>query len=217
MIEIKTFVFNAFGVNTYVLSDEFSGKCVIIDPGCHTSEEKDKLTSYIKENKLKPEILLNTHCHIDHILGNTIIKDEYGLRVESHKDDLVLLNIAVEHANIFGFRMEQPPKPDIFLDEDDCIKFGKSVISILHVPGHSPGSIAFVNHEQRFIITGDVLFQGSIGRTDLQGGNYDQLMESIRNKILPLGDTFTIYPGHGDSSTIGVEKKSNPYLNGYGD
>lgn len=216
MIEIKTFMFNAFSVNTYVLSDNFSGKCIIVDAGCHSSEEKDQLVNYIKENNLKPEILLNTHCHVDHILGNNFLKKEFNLRIECHKDDLFLLNNAVEHAQLFGFNMEEPPKPAIFLDEDMYIKFGRSVLSILHVPGHSPGSLAFVNHEQKFVVTGDVLFQGSIGRTDLQGGSYDELMNSIKTKILPLGDTFTIYPGHGENSTIGVEKKSNPFLNGYG-
>ena len=215
MIEIHSFVFSAFGVNTYVLSDEFSGKCIIIDPGCHTSEERNQLIQYIKTNNLKPELLLNTHCHVDHILGNNMIKDEYNIRVESHKDDLFLLNNAIEHAGLYGFNLEQPPKPDVFLDEDDCIKFGQSGLTILHVPGHSPGSLAFINKEQKFIITGDVLFQGSIGRADLPGGNMDQLMQSIKTKIIPLGDTFTIYPGHGESSTIGVEKKSNPFLNGF--
>jgi len=216
MIDIHTFTFNAFSVNTYILSDEFSGKCVIIDAGCHTSEEKKLLTGFIKENNLKPEILLNTHCHVDHVFGNNMLKEEYNLRIESHKDDLFLLNNAVEHARLFGLNIEQPPKPDVLLDENDGIKFGQSGLSILHVPGHSPGSIAFVNKEQKFIITGDVLFNGSIGRTDLQGGNMEQLLNSIKSKILPLGDTFTIYPGHGDSSTIGVEKKSNPFLNGFG-
>lgn len=215
MIDIHTFVFNAFGVNTYVLTDQFSKKCVIIDAACHTSEEKDRLTNFIRKNKLKPQMLLNTHCHIDHILGNQMIKDEFNLRIECHKDDIYLLHNAVEHANLFGFNLEPPPKPDNMLVENDSIKFGRSILNVLHVPGHSPGSLAFINENQKFVITGDALFHGSIGRTDLQGGDFDQLITSIKTKLLPLGDTFTIYPGHGDTSTIGVEKKTNPFLNGY--
>ncbi|NOZ45862.1 MAG: MBL fold metallo-hydrolase [Chlorobi bacterium] len=214
MIEIQTFVFNSFSVNTYLLYDS-TGKCVIIDAACQTTEEIEEIVSFIAKHNLKPEILLNTHCHVDHILGNMALKKEFNLRVECHKDDVFLLNNAVEHAHIFGFKMENPPMPDIYLDEEDCIKFGQSVISILHVPGHSPGSLAFFNQEQKFIITGDTLFHGSIGRTDLQGGNHEQLMYSINTKILPLGDTYTIFPGHGENSTIGVEKKLNPFLNGY--
>jgi len=216
MIEIKSFVFNTFSVNTYVLSDKYSSKCIIIDPGCHTSEEKKLVTSYIEKNKYKPEYIINTHNHVDHILGNNALKEEYNIPIKCHKEDLYLINNAVEYANLFGFKMEQPFQPDIFLEENDTIKIGQSSLHIVHVPGHSPGSIALINHEQKFIITGDVLFQGSIGRTDLPGGNYEIILNSIKSKLLPIGDTYTIYPGHGDKSTIGVEKKSNPFLNGFG-
>jgi hydroxyacylglutathione hydrolase len=211
MIKIKTFIFNPFQENTYLLSDE-TGDCIIIDPGCYDPDEKKTLSDYIAQNNLKCKILVNTHCHIDHILGNAYIESLYHPEIAAHNNDVFLLDDANKYAQIFGFVVDQPPAPTMFLKENTELKFGNSTLKILHVPGHSPGSIALYSPEQNFVIVGDVLFRGSIGRTDLTKGNYDHLLESIYKKLMTLPPDTVVFSGHGPKTTIHEEALSNPFL-----
>ncbi|MCT4639123.1 MAG: MBL fold metallo-hydrolase [Bacteroidales bacterium] len=211
MIEIKTFVFNPFQENTYVLSDE-TKECIIIDCGCYEDHERMQLQDYIKENDLKPVAILNTHSHVDHILGNQWIKEVFNIPLKASMKDEALLATAVSHGKMYGMILDEPPVIDEDIDESKTVKFGSSELKILDVPGHSPGCIAFYNDEQKFVFSGDVLFCGSIGRTDLPGGDYDQIMSSIMDKLTTLDDDYKVYAGHGPSTTIGIERKSNPFL-----
>lgn len=211
MIKIKTFVFNPFQENTYILSDE-TGECIIIDPGCYEPDEKETLSNYITENKLTCKMLVNTHCHIDHILGNAYVESLYKPAIAVHTEDAFLLTEANKYAQIFGFTVEQPPKPTLLLQENEVIKFGVSTLKVLHVPGHSPGSIALYSSDQNFVIVGDVLFKGSIGRTDLAKGDYDALRKSIFTKLMVLPPDTIVFPGHGPKTTIHEEALSNPFL-----
>ena len=210
MISIQTFVFNALQENTYVLFDE-SRACVIIDPGCYEKREKAALRNFIEQNNLKVERLLNTHCHVDHVLGNAFVKQLYQVPLQIHAKDEVTLRSVVTYAPIYGFTQYEAAEADSFLAEGDLVQFGDSELEILFVPGHAPGHIAFYNRQQKICLAGDVLFRRSIGRTDLPGGDFDTLMHSIHTKLFPLGDDFVIYPGHGGSTTIGEEKRFNPY------
>jgi hydroxyacylglutathione hydrolase len=211
MIQIQTFTFNPFQENTCVLYDE-TGECVIIDPGCYDKSEKQELTSFIETNKLEVKYLLNTHCHIDHVLGNAFIKHTYKVELYIHRADEPVLRAVESYASSYGFAQYEPTLPEHFLGEGDTVKFGNTSLDVLFVPGHAPGHIAFYSKEEKFCIGGDVLFQGSIGRTDLPGGDFNTLIKSIRTKLLPLGDNVTVYPGHGGTTTIGEEKKYNPFL-----
>lgn len=212
MIEIKTLIFNPFQENTYILFDE-TKEAVIIDPGCLSSNEEDILDNFIQENGLNPVRLLNTHCHIDHILGNRYVSNRYELKLEAHKGDEFIAKAAQQHGISFGIQMPEPaPDIDVYLNEGEQIKFGNSVLDIVHVPGHSPGSIVFYSQKEGFMIVGDVLFNDSIGRTDLPGGDYDLLSSGIKGKLFPLGDEMKVYPGHGPYTTIGKERRSNPFL-----
>jgi hydroxyacylglutathione hydrolase len=211
MIQVKTFTFNSFEENTYVLSDE-TGECIIIDPGCHLPNEEQELSSYIAEHNLNPVKILNTHCHIDHILGNQYVSGKYNLKLSIHKEDEIVLNTSAGVASAYGISMNPSPGADEFLVEGDIVKFGNSELKVLFTPGHSPGSISFYSSDGNFVISGDVLFEMSIGRTDLPGGNYATLMNSIVDKLLPLGDDVKVYSGHGRPTTIGQEKSHNPFL-----
>lgn len=211
MIQIASFTFNPFQENTYVLYDE-TKECVIIDPGCYDDYERAELVQFIERKELKPVRLLNTHCHIDHVFGNAFIARKYNLELEAHKDDLFLLQALPFTANMYQLNAEESPEPARFLNEGDQVKFGNSLLDILHTPGHSPGSITFYSKEQKFAIVGDVLFNMSIGRPDLPGGNLEVLLNSIRTKLLPLGDDFNVHAGHMSTTTIGFERKNNPYL-----
>lgn len=212
MIEIKTFTFNPFQVNTYVISDN-TNECIIIDAGCYNDEENNILSAYIKNKGMKPVRSINTHCHLDHILGNRFIKQQYDLDPEVHKEDHFLMDKAVEQATLFDLNIEPPPAIGSFLNANDIIKFGESEMEILHIPGHSPGSLAFYNASQKFVIAGDVLFAGSIGRTDLPGGNHELLIKGIKEKLLCLDKDVVVYTGHGSDTTIGYEATTNFYLN----
>lgn len=211
MIKIQPFVFNAFQVNTYVLSDE-TNECVIVDAACYTQNERNAIDSYITSNNLKPVKLINTHCHVDHVLGLRYMATKYGIAVEANEADIPLLVEAKKHGVIFGFDVEEPPVVTNYITEGKDITFGNSVLQCFHVPGHSRGSIAFYNPDQKFVITGDVLFKGSIGRTDLPGGDYDQLMLSIYKKLMVLPGETEVFPGHGPSTSIHEEALSNPFL-----
>ena len=212
MINIKSLTFNPFQENMYVLSDE-TNECIIIDPGCYEPQEKEELISYIKANNLLPKRLLNTHCHIDHVFGNKLIAETYNLGLEIHKDDLPVLESVAQVAHLYNIpNVDESPKPSAFLNERDKIIFGNSELDILFVPGHAPGHIAFVNHKQKFVIGGDVLFYTSIGRTDLPGGDHATLINSIKTNFFSLGDDYEVYSGHGMKTTIGFEKANNPFL-----
>ena len=211
MIQVHSFTFNPFQENTYLLSDE-STECVIIDPGCYTETEKNELAGFITAKGLKPVKLLLTHAHIDHVLGNNFLCGKFNLKVEMNSIEKDLLKSAQLYGELWGIQVEPSPAPEIFLQEGDVVNFGQSALEIIFTPGHSPGSICFYNRKEKFAISGDVLFYGSIGRTDLPGGDFDTLIRSIREKVFPLGDDYKIYPGHGPSTTIAHEKKYNPFV-----
>lgn len=210
MISIRSFVFNPFSENTYVVSDE-TKECVIIDPGCYTKEEENELVQYITDEGLKPVLLLNTHGHIDHVLGNYFIQKTYGLGLGIHKAEAATLKSVVTYAPSYGFAQYQEIEPEFYISEDKTISFGNSSFEVLFVPGHSEGHVALINKEQNICISGDVLFDGSIGRTDLPGGNFETLIESIHSQLFNLPDNMVVYPGHGPTTTIGKEKESNPF------
>ncbi|WP_247231361.1 MBL fold metallo-hydrolase [Telluribacter sp. SYSU D00476] len=212
MIQIESFTFNPFAENTYVLYDE-TGEAVFIDPGNYERQEHDELISYIEANGLKPVAIINTHAHIDHVLGIAFLKRKYGIPFSLHAIDEPLLKAVKAYAPNYGFAGFDEPEIEHYLEEGQTVTFGNSTLEILHVPGHAPGHVAFVNHEQRFVIGGDVLFRQSIGRTDLPGGDHNTLLRSIRTKLFTLADDYTVYAGHMEPTTIGYEKKYNPFLN----
>jgi glyoxylase-like metal-dependent hydrolase (beta-lactamase superfamily II) len=212
MISIKTFTFNPIQENTYIVSDE-TGEAVVIDAGCYFENEKKALQNYLESNNLKLVRVLNTHLHFDHQFGNKFLFDTYGILPEAHKDDLFLLERVVKGGNILGFPMlEDAQKIGNFLEENQEITFGNTTFKIFHVPGHSPGHIVFYCKAEKVLFAGDVLFSGSIGRTDLERGDYATLINNITEKLLILPDDVVVYPGHGPTTSIGEEKVSNPYL-----
>jgi len=210
-MEIKIFTFNDFYENTYILYDK-TGECAIIDPGCNTYEEKSKLKNFIAEKSLSPVLLLNTHCHIDHILGNRFISDTYQLALGSHEGEMPVLASGATVAMMYGIYYEPSPDISIFYKEGDLITFGETTLEVLFTPGHSPASISFYNRENKIIFGGDVLFEGSIGRTDLPGGDHKTLLNSIKNKFFTLEDDVKVYAGHGNATSIGIEKRTNPFF-----
>lgn len=211
MISIHYFTFGPFQENTYILWDE-TKECIIIDPGNNSSSENVQLSNFISQNQLKPMRLILTHAHVDHINGNKYVFDTYGLLPEVHRDDVFFLEKHLATANMYGFMVDPSPMAKSFIKEGDIIKFGNSTLNTVHTPGHSPGSVTYYNAEQGFMISGDVLFYGSIGRTDLPMGNYETLINSIKTKLIPLGDSMKVYSGHGPMTTIGFEKMNNPFL-----
>jgi glyoxylase-like metal-dependent hydrolase (beta-lactamase superfamily II) len=211
MITIKRLEFNPFRENTYVVSDA-TGECLIIDPGCQEPEERDLLLAHFTQHGLKPVKIVNTHCHIDHILGVAFLHDQFKLPFLIHPREEPLLAASIAQGEFFGLEVQTPPEPTGFLNEGDKVPFGNSEFEVIHIPGHSPGGIVLLNREQHCLFSGDVLFQGSIGRTDLPGGDYDSLVNSIRQKLFILEPGTRVYPGHGPDTTIGIEKQSNPFF-----
>ena len=212
MLRIERFTFNPFQVNTYIVWDD-TKECAIIDPGCYGQAEQDELTGFIKEHGLKPVRLLNTHCHIDHIAGMAFVSREYVLKAEAHFDGLVIIRHAAKAGFIYGFDNLETIDPELPLKEGDLIRFGNTELEVVETPGHADGSVCFICHTGKFVITGDVLFKQSIGRSDRPTGDYDLLIRSIRDKLLTLPHEYTVYPGHGGDTTIGFESYSNPFLN----
>ena len=210
-MKIKPFVFNEFSVNSFVIYDE-SKECVIVDPGCISEEQQKILTNFIDDNKLKPVKLLNTHCHVDHVAGTKFVVDTYNIPVYMNDGDQANLDASVRAGELYGMKIDIPPTVDSFLKDNDTVKFGNSELKVLHLPGHSKGSIAFYAEAEKFVVVGDVLFNGSVGRTDLNGGSLDELMDSIKNKLFKLDDSVTVFTGHGPETTIGNEVRSNPFL-----
>lgn len=213
MIKIKKFEFNAFSENTYVVWDEKSNEAIIVDPGCFDKSEQMELEEFITKNNLTPKYLINTHCHIDHILGCKYVKDKYQIPFIVAEADIPLLNAASKQAAMFGIDKIETPEADEFLTEQKSFSIGNSKMNFLFVPGHSPGGYCILFRDENICLTGDVLFESSIGRTDLWSGNYRQLINAITEKLFSLPDEVIIYPGHGNHSTIGKEKNSNPFFN----
>lgn len=212
MIQLKKFVFNPFQVNAFVLWDE-TGECIIVDASCYEEREFQILFEFISSNKLTPKAVLNTHAHVDHITGTKRVCDAYNIDMHLHAADMFLLENAQIQGRTFGFDIQNPPKPASFLKDGDTYKFGNSEIKMFHAPGHSAGSMIFYMEKEGLLITGDVLFSGSIGRTDLPGGDFKQLIKSIQSKILVLPGETKVFPGHGPETTVQQEKKFNPFLN----
>jgi hydroxyacylglutathione hydrolase len=211
MLKIKSFVFSPIQENTYVLYND-KDACCIIDPGCYFGNERRTLQEFIEAEKLTPEFLLNTHCHLDHVFGNKFIYDEYALTLHLHEKEKIILDYAAEAGLRWNMPFENYRGELIFLKEGDIVKLGDDELEVLFAPGHSPGHICFYCKAQQFIISGDVLFKLGIGRTDLPGGDHETLLNSIRTKLFLLPDEVIVYPGHGQPTTIGFEKKNNPFL-----
>jgi len=210
MLHIKTFVFNPFSENTYIAYDD-SLVGVVIDPGCYEREEKEELDNFIKSKNVSIKYLLNTHAHIDHVLGNYHVKEKYKVPFLMHKKDESVLKAVKSYAPNYGFANYTEAAPDQFLEEGDEVVCGTSRFSVLFLPGHAPGHIGFYNEKEKILISGDVLFRSSIGRTDLPGGHHETLIKSIQQKLFVLPDDVVVYPGHGSTTTLGEEKRSNPY------
>lgn len=210
MIHIHNFVFNPFMENTYLLWDD-SKEAIIIDPGCYEDVEKEQLTQFVEDHELKVVKLINTHCHIDHVFGNEFVRKTYGVDLVIHPNDEETLRAVKVYAPAYGFANFEESDDFQFMKEGDVIEFGKSKLDVLFTPGHAPGHVVLINKNQNVCIGGDVLFDGSIGRTDLPGGDHETLIKSIHEKIFPLGDEMVIYPGHGGTTTVGKEKTSNPF------
>jgi glyoxylase-like metal-dependent hydrolase (beta-lactamase superfamily II) len=210
-MEIAIFTFNPFAENTYILYDD-SKECMIIDPGCSNLDEQEQLVNFIESNSLRPVKLINTHCHIDHVLGNRFISEKYSLPLISHKGESGVLAMQPQISTMYGIPYDPSPNISEFLEDGDYVLFGNTALEVLFTPGHSPASISFYNKEIGVVIGGDVLFQGSIGRTDLPGGDFDTLASSIREKLYTLPDAVLVYCGHGPSTTIGEEKRTNPFV-----
>ncbi len=212
-MKIQNFVFNMFGVNTYVVWNERTLDAAIIDPGMISRKDIERIDSFITKNALVVTHLINTHLHIDHAFGNGAVIEKYGVGVEACRLDEFLGNNIGTQARMFGLdHLCENVMIKHELNDSDCVMIGDEALTVLHVPGHSPGSIALYSATNQFVIVGDVLFESSIGRTDLPGGNYAQLIDSITSKLLVLPDSTIVYPGHGEVTTIGAEKRYNPYI-----
>lgn len=213
MLKVKSFVFSPIQENTYLLYNEFND-CLIIDPGCYFPEEKDELAGFITQSNLLPRMLLNTHCHLDHVFGNKFVAGSYGLALQLHEKEKKLLDYAPTSGLMYNLPFDNYVGEYIYLKDGDHINLGEDELVVIEAPGHSPGHICFYCAKQHFIISGDVLFNRSIGRTDLPGGNHQTLLTSIREKLFVLPDETVVYSGHGPETTIGEEKTYNPFLNG---
>lgn len=211
MTSITVFTCNPFSENGYIIANE-QKECWIIDPGCYNDKERSALQNYIEKKELKPVRLLNTHCHLDHIFGNAFVAKTYGLSPEYHELEIPVMNSASVGAAMFGVKAPEQVEPGPFINEGDILSLGNHQFKVLFTPGHSPGSICFYNEEEEYVIAGDVLFHRSIGRTDLPGGDYDTLIRSIKTQLLTLPDAVKVYNGHGAYTTIGEERRGNPFL-----
>lgn len=211
MLTVKSFEFSPVQENTYVLFDQ-KDACCIIDPGCYFDNERLVLQEFIEQQGLSPVMLLNTHCHLDHVFGNKFVYETWDLSLHLHEKELPVLARAPEMGLAWDMPFENYRGPHVFLEPGTDLKIGDDRLTILFLPGHSPGSVGFYCKEQGFLIGGDVLFRGSIGRADLPGGDHPTLLKSIKEQLWPLPDNTVVYPGHGEPTTIGYEKKYNPFL-----
>ena len=211
MLTVQPFTFNPVQENTYVVYNG-KGHCCIIDPGCYFASEESRLKDFIGQNKLKPIYLLNTHCHLDHIFGNKFIYKTYGLTLWLNKLEKPVLEYGPASGQLWQMPFDNYDAELNFIDEGDTIRLDDDQLEVLFTPGHSPGHVSFYSRENKFVISGDVLFEGSVGRTDLPGGDFNILEESIRTKLYTLPAETVVYPGHGDTTTIGDEMKTNPFV-----
>lgn len=213
MLSVQSFTFNPFGENTYLVYNE-NKDCIIFDPGMYDAIEQKELSDFIESNALRPVQLINTHCHIDHVMGNRYVVEKYKLELHASRLEIEVLKMGRTSALMYGLKYDESPEISHFIDESDVIMLGKDSFRIIAAPGHSPGSLCFYNAESELIISGDVLFNGSIGRSDLPGGDHQTLLTSISRKLYALPDATKVYSGHGPVTTIGHEKQNNPYVRG---
>ena len=211
MLKVKVFTFSPIQENTYVLYNE-KNEGLIIDPGCYFPQEQRELKDFIDKNLLSVKMLLNTHCHLDHVFGNKFIAQSFGLQLHLHPQEEKMLQLAPTSGLMYNMPFDNYDGEFIFLNEGEKIHLGADELEVIHTPGHSPGSICFYCKEQKFIIGGDVLFNGSIGRTDLPMGDHQTLLNSIKQKLFLLPGDVIVYSGHGGETTIGSEKRSNPFV-----
>lgn len=211
MLNIHFFTFNAFQENTYIISNH-KKECWIVDPGMYEQRETNEFISFIEKNQLIPQAVINTHAHLDHIFGVQAVVDKYAIPFGIHEKELPILKRGADTAAMFGLQFKDLPTANFFIEDGKKMKLGDDEIMVFLTPGHSPGSVSFYNAEGNWVIAGDVLFNGSIGRTDLPGGNFDTLIESIRTHLFTLPDNTIVLSGHGPATTIGDEKKHNPFL-----
>ena len=211
---IQSFEFSPFQENTYVITDEATREAVIIDPGCYEQDEKEALGNFINDRKLTVKYLLLTHAHLDHVFGVAYVKRKFGVKAYLHQQDMVIYNDVPTRCVLYGLRGYEHSEIDAFLNEGDRIRFGNTALDVIFVPGHAPGHVAFVNHADHYVIGGDVLFRGSVGRTDFPYCNHTDLLHSIQNQLFTLPDDYVVYPGHMEPTTIGQEKRTNPFVKG---
>ena len=212
MTQVKSFTFNPFSENTFVLFDNVTRDAIVVDPGCYTTNEQKQLQKFIVDNKLIIKRLINTHCHLDHVFGNRFVEETYGVELEAHRAELPVLARAHIAGGMYGTPMPEQVPFSTFIEDGDEISLGNATFKAILAPGHSPGSLCFYNEKEEFLIGGDVLFFQSIGRTDLPGGNHKQLIESILTRLFTLPDATKVYCGHGQPTTIGYERYNNPFL-----
>lgn len=213
MLTIETLTFNPYQENTYLIIDE-SKNCIIVDPGMHTYNEQQYFEDFITRKQLTPLLLLNTHCHIDHVLGNHFVYEKWGLIPNFHEKEVPILVAVDNYAPQMGIMYDTSPIPEKFLKDQETITFGSTTIETILAPGHSPGHLCYYIKEQDILIGGDVLFRNSIGRTDLPGGDHQTLLDNIKSRIYSLPDQTIVFPGHGPETSIGYEKQTNPFVRG---
>lgn len=208
---VHAFEFSPFQENTYVIADETTREAVIIDPGCYEQAEKEQLAAFIASQNLTVRYLLLTHAHLDHVFGAAFVKRKYGVELYLNEKDVPILTDVPNRCRAFGLRGCELVERDQNLAQGDIIRFGNTELAVIETPGHAPGHVAFINHAERYVIGGDVLFRGSVGRTDLPYGDFDTLLTSIQTKFYTLPDDYVVYAGHMQPTTIGQEKRSNPF------
>lgn len=210
-LSIHAFTNNPFSENTYIVAAP-SGRCAIIDPGMYDTNERNKFLEILEENRLTPVMLLNTHGHLDHVFSNKFCHEKFKLPIRSHQRDLETLQQGSRSASMYGLNFEESPSPEIHLEHGQLVELDEYKLEVRFCPGHSPGHVVFICHKEAVIIGGDVLFEGSVGRVDLPGGNAADLENSIRQQLYTLPDHFKVYPGHGNPTTIGKEKRTNYFV-----
>jgi glyoxylase-like metal-dependent hydrolase (beta-lactamase superfamily II) len=210
-MQVKKFTFNPFQENTYLIYDG-SKQAVIIDPGFYNDAERKVFLDFIEKNELEPVKLLNTHAHIDHVFGNAFVAEHFKLPLALHALDYETLENAKKWSEAYELIYSPSPEASIELKEGQLLEFGETVIEVKHLPGHAPGHVIFLNYEHKIMIGGDVLFRGSIGRTDLPGGNHQELISQIKDKVFSLDPSFKVYSGHGPETSVGYEKSFNPFF-----